>query len=232
MSTIHEIQAWAAPVLAPAAPATLLANSMYLGMTADGVTNAVALSVAVGAAIGTEFTGAIAARAGVEAYRKRKPVHMWLAIGASLIYALFVIYGISSVEHSQAFAGSVFISLIAYLGVAIYNDLREDEAEKAREDEREIAKTKAQVDLINAEKNRQNAMNRGAKLSTLSNGQNGQVGQAAEYFDPDKIAWMTDYLKRNEGQKISTVDIVGEPGCPFTSRQTANKYRAEAERRK
>jgi hypothetical protein len=215
---INEIQMWVAPILTPAAPATLLGNSLYRGMIVDGVAPNLALVVSVAAAIGTEFAGAIAARAGVEAYRKKKLAHMWLAIVSTIVYAIFVFSGIYNNPHAKAFAASVFVSLIAYLGVAIYQDLQRSEEDR-------LASVNKEIELLDAERKLQNAQNRGAKLSSgqgnLSIGRTGQTGQTGQGLNPEKLERARQFLE--EHPDATTRDVAAAIGV--ASPTTGKAYR-------
>ncbi|MBV5322591.1 MAG: hypothetical protein JZU60_02000 [Ilumatobacteraceae bacterium] len=206
----YEILSMVAPIAAPAAPATMLINILYADLTREAVSTNFAMFAAVSSGIGAEASGMIAAYVGIQAYRKRKYGLMIVAILAFIAYASFMALGISAAKNPLPMVSMIVISIIAYLAVATYTDLR-----GITQDEQ--VETDNQVRAIEAERKLQNARNRGLKLS---NG--GQTGRQSTQFaaDPTMIAAIEAYWVANPNATLR--DCATFVGC---SPMTAGKYK-------
>lgn len=126
---LSQIQSWVAPIATPAAPAIMLGNGLYQGMVAAEIPSWLALTGAGLGMLGMEFSGALMCTMAIKAFNKRQWSAMWIGIIGALFYALFVFAGIYTSQHSAVFASTVFITLIAYLGSAIYQWFNEQSEE-------------------------------------------------------------------------------------------------------
>ena len=206
----YEILSIVAPIAAPAAPATMLINILYADLTREAVSANFAMFAAVTSGIGAEASGMIAAYVGIQAYRKRKYGLMIVAIMAFVAYASFMALGISAAKQPMTMISMIVISIIAYLAVATFTDLR-----GITQDEQ--AETDNQVRAMESERKLQNSRNRGLKLS---NG--GQTGRQSTQFaaDPALIAVIEAYWVANPSATLR--DCAASVGC---SPMTAGKYK-------
>lgn len=149
--SLTAIQAWIAPILAPVAPALMFGNNLYNGLLADGMNANLAIWGAFGGTIGVEFSGALACSMAVKAYHNKDTRVMWVSIASAVVYAVFVFAGIARAKNSATFASAVFISLIAYLMLGVYQDYLEKKAEATKRNDEEIKRMDAERRLTNAQ---------------------------------------------------------------------------------
>lgn len=210
---ITNLQSAIAPVLAPIAPAIMFGNNLRAGMVADGVNPTLANFGAVLGTGGVELSGALACSMAVMAYHKRDFKIMWVSIVASVVYAIFVMVGISQARNTATFAGAVVISLVAYLMQGIWQSY----STKLRTEQ---AETDMRVQELNAQRKLVNSEIRKAKV--VSNG--GRSGRQATQFvaDPELIATIESYWQSNPAASLR--DCAQAVGC---SPMTAGKYKPE-----
>ena len=197
---ITNIQSAIAPVLAPIAPAILFGNNLHAGMIADGVNANLALVGSILGTGGVELSGALACSMAVMAYHRKDTKIMYISIAAAVVYAVFVMIGISQARNTATFAGAVIISLVAYLMQGIWqsytNELRVEQAE-----------TDMQVKAMEAERKLQNARNRGLKLG---GGKNETYTKVSETFAA------TDWRRVPDGDRAAIATM--------TTRQISEQY--------
>jgi hypothetical protein len=215
---ITAIQAWLAPVLAPVAPALMFGNNLYNGLVADGMNTTIAGIGAVGGTIGVEVSGALACSMAVKAYHQKDTRVMWVSIASAVIYAVFVFAGIARAKNSTTFASAVFISLIAYLMLGVYQDYLAKSDETTKQNTEEIARMEAERKLTNSQTRKLKAS--GAQPSIVSSVSN--VVQRGGQFqtDPLMVAAIRDYWKANP--KATLREAAAACQC---SPMTAGKYK-------
>jgi K+-sensing histidine kinase KdpD len=210
----YEILSIIAPIAAPAAPATMLINILYVDLLRESVNSGVAIGAAVLSGVGAEASGMIAAYVGVQAYRKQKYGLMMVAMVAFVVYAAFMAVGISSAKNPVSMVSTIIISVMAYVAVAMLTDLRSIIKDAQTETDNKIA-------VLEAERLLSNSRNRGLKLST--GGQTvGQTGRQSTQFvvDPALIAAIEAFWQANPSASLR--DCAAAVGC---SPMTAGKYK-------
>jgi hypothetical protein len=197
----YAVMSIVAPIAAPIAPATVLINTLYQSMQSMGVEHNIALVSSVASGAGAEMSGMVAAYAAIQAYRKHKPGHFKVAIIAFGLYVLFMSIGLITGENPAPLIITVFISIIAYLAVAVVEDLFRDTSETIAADTLDIERTKAAASLERA-RARQMEAGQNAQIVQLSTG---QTGQASGGLDEEKILATIAYLKRQPDPKAVSV---------------------------
>lgn len=209
----YEVLSLIAPIAAPAAPATMLINILYSDLTREAVSANFAMFAAVSSGIGAEASGMIAAYVGIQAYRKRKYGLMIVAIVAFIAYASFMAWGISTARNPTAMVSMIVISIIAYLAVATFTDLRGSSQEAQDE-------TNMQISLLEAQKRLTNAETRNAKTNAFVHANVTQTSNAITKLPDEKIAEIRDYWTAHPGAKYREVALA--IGC---APSTAMKYK-------
>lgn len=194
--SLTAIQAWIAPILAPVAPALMFGNNLYNGLLADGMNANLAIWGAFGGTVGVEFSGALACSMAVKAYHNKDTRVMWVSIASAVVYAVFVFAGIARAKNSATFASAVFISLIAYLMLGVYQDYLDKKAEATKRNDEEIKRMDAERRLTNAHTRQIKA---GGVVSNVSSG-----GQSSGQFQasPAMIATIQAYWKANPSASL------------------------------
>lgn len=213
----YEILSMVAPIAAPAAPATMLINILYADLTREAVSSNFAMFAAVSSGIGAEASGMIAAYVGIQAYRKRKYGLMIVAILAFIAYASFMALGISAAKNPLPMVSMIVISIIAYLAVATYTDLR-----GITQDEQ--VETEMKIGLINAEKNKINAETRKAKANAFVHVNTPQTLGQFPRLTVEKIAEIREYWRLHSDATLREVGTA----CNVST-GAANKYKPEPE---
>lgn len=194
--SLTAIQAWIAPILAPVAPALMFGNNLYNGLLADGMNANLAIWGAFGGTIGVEFSGALACSMAVKAYHNKDTRVMWVSIASAVVYAVFVFAGIARAKNSATFASAVFISLIAYLMLGVYQDYLEKKAEATKRNDEEIKRMDAERRLTNAQTRQMKAGGQVSNVSTV----NVHAGQFQ--IDPAMIATIQAYWRANPNASL------------------------------
>lgn len=218
--SLTTIQSWFAPLMAPIAPALMFGNNLYSGMISGGMDKTLALVGATCGTIGVELSGAFACAMAVKAYHKHDTRVMWIAIVCTLIYAVFVFAGIATSKNSATFASAVFISLIAYLMLGVYQDYMDAQKETRESVDLEVKTLTAKRLLTNAEARKLKAgvtVQPGVQSSTVSSVHSGQF-QA----DPAMIKVIQDFWIANP--KASSRQVAKACKCSPT---TAIKYKTQ-----
>lgn len=129
-----------------------LANEFYKTAIEANVDVWLALFVAVTTVVGVEFSGGLMCYCGVEAWQRGSKAKMWLSIIGAIVYASIMFYGFSTLSQEKAhiFGVMVLLTLVAYLGYAIYNSFETEE----KMAESTITQTKLDINKINAETRR------------------------------------------------------------------------------
>lgn len=224
---LPRLQSIVAPVATPAAPAVLLANEIYRVMVSVNINNWIAFTTSIIAIVGIEFSGALMCYNAIEAYRRRTWVPMLLAIAGAIVYAIIVIVGVASMpeERGQVLGVMVLLTLVSYLGYAIYTSFD-------KQDQITVAVVTSEIDLLNAKRQLVNAETRHAKtqqpaldMSILSSRQldtpNGQVDIT------ETGQRIMDYLTANNGSG-SLRTIAAACDCsPETARQWKIQWTAK-----
>lgn len=218
MISLTTIQSWLAPLMAPIAPALMFGNNLYAGMISGGMDKTVALIGAICGTIGVELSGAFACAMAVKAYHKHDTRVMWIAIISTLIYAVFVFAGIATSKNSATFASAVFISLIAYLMLGVYQDYVDAQKETREKVDLEVKTLTAQRLLTNAEARKLKAgvtVQQSVHVSSASTVHRGQF-----QTDPQMVKNIQDYWKSHP--QASSRDVARACKCSPT---TAGKYK-------
>jgi hypothetical protein len=129
----------------------LFGNNLHAGMLADGVNPTLAGAAAVLGTVGVEISGALACSMAVMSYHKRDYKIMAVSIGAAMIYAVFVMVGISQSRNTGTFAAAVIISLIAYLMQGVWTSYNERLRSSRIETDMQIDSMEAQRKLTNSQ---------------------------------------------------------------------------------
>jgi hypothetical protein len=157
-----------APAAAPAAPMILFGAGLHQGMIASGIHPALATLGSIAGAAGVEGTGALMCVAALEAIRRKSPGVAWLAVGGAALYGVFVFAGIYTLKNAQTFALSVLISLIAYVGVGIFQSFARQDADEAKKLTEQTVETDNQTRLIAAQVELTKAQAKLAKIGQAS----------------------------------------------------------------
>ena len=197
------IQAWIAPLLAPVAPALMFGSNLYTGLLQDGMNANLAILGAGLGTIGVEFSGALACSMAVKAYHQKDTRVMWVSIFCALVYAVFVFAGIATAKNSTTFASAVFISLIAYLMMGVYQDYLDTQKQvRAIADER-VRVMEAERKLTNSQTRKIKAGGSAPALSSASSGVQRGGGQGNQFTaDPVMIAIIQAYWKANPSASL------------------------------
>jgi low affinity Fe/Cu permease len=253
---MKELMSFWVPILAPygagSPPAMVMYFYLYKSiLTASGnpdlwVLAAIIALVGVVAMVGTEaYTYKTAARA----FAEGEISAFLIALAGALLCSGTVIYAVFSGVNPQALIASVIFSVVLYATLANNTYLSTRQAITIRDGEKDAQKNDKQLEFIKAQSDGEieklrtlakteeakasgeRAKARAAKASTgqitASTGQTGQNGQDGKpELDPLKLAWVrTFYADPNNSGKAAAA-MVGVLGCPFTSRETARKYKA------
>lgn len=157
MFSLPKLQSLVAPFATPTGPAMFLGNEFYKAALQADVSWWLAIFVAVTTVVGVEFSGGLMCYCGVEAYQRNSRGKMWLAIIGAVVYAGIMFYGFTSLTQEKAhiFGIMVLLTLVAYLGYAIYSSF--ENQEKAQQ---------VSMQQIKLETNKINAETRKIKAST------------------------------------------------------------------
>ncbi|RJR12439.1 hypothetical protein C4588_02050 [Candidatus Parcubacteria bacterium] len=149
MINLPRIQSLIAPFATPTGPAMFLANEFYHLSIAAQIPNFLAIVVAITTVIGVEFSGALMCYCAIEAWQRGSKAKMTLAIFGTLIYTAIVFGGFMMLDKDkgQIFGVMILVTLVAYLGYAIYQSF--ETQDKKSEDE--LKRLKAETNLINAQ---------------------------------------------------------------------------------
>jgi len=150
---LTKIQALIAPLAAPVAPALLLGNEMYQVMVLVGINAWLAFVCAFVAIVGLEFSGALASTMAVKSWKRRSWGALTLSVIGTLVYAGIVFGGIRMMPQARAqvFGVMVLVSLVAYLGYALYQNYHEQDTQHAEQTEQQIELVRQQKQFLNAQ---------------------------------------------------------------------------------
>lgn len=193
----YTVFSFLAPIISPVAPATVLVNTLYKAMTETGIEHNYAIGAALMSGFGAELSGAVAAYATVQAYRKQKWGHFAVAFLAFALYIVFVGAGVASGHNPMALIIAVLVSIIAYLAVAVLEDLFRDGLEIQ-------AVIGQKIELTKAEANKARALARQVEASNSSslgvqNVQMDKTDTAKSAPRPENIEKVKEWLASNSG---------------------------------
>lgn len=223
-------------------PALVLAINLYKGIMGaiDPQFWPVAAFVS---GIGIVFTIMVEARtyqALARAFAEREWKAAFGAAVGALIVSGMIIYGVYSGQNTKALISSTIFSAVCYSVIMILTYLDTVKVIRAEAVKVDTIKTDNQVKLIDAQKAAKEAeariehertlqANAAARAAKAQAGQSapsiGKTQVSSGQLDKTKLDWLREFMKNNP-EKQSLADIVAADGCPFTSRETARKYRA------
>jgi hypothetical protein len=125
---------------------------------------------------------------------------------------------------------SVLITLIAYLGMALFEYLKEGERVAQREIKTIEVETIAQVDILNAKTKLVRAETRKAKVSSKQPvvfTEQTEQNEQPEQLNSAALALVCEHLSQHPN--ASARDLLRIPNIPFSSPATASKYKKAAE---
>jgi len=225
MWKITDVYKYLVPFGTPAPSAFVMGISLYNYM-ANALSKDFAwlvLPIVIAGILGMEGVGGMSSILVSRAYVIKKWDIMGMAIVAVFGYAAFVAIGIYTGNDSVPLLMTVAMTLLGYGVMALFEGMQA-EGEKVQA---VIATTQSETERLEAQRKLTNSQIRLAKtssvvqsVSSLSSGQSGQL-------DPAKLAWVKAYCDDplHKGHSLET--MVAAPGCPFSSRETARKYRSE-----
>lgn len=152
MINLPKLQSLIAPFATPTGPALFLANEFYQTSITAKIPPWLAISVAITTIVGVEFSGALMCYCAVESWQRQSKTKMVLAIIGTFIYTGIMFGGFMMLERAkgQIFGIMVLLTLVAYLGYAIYTSFETQE----KSTELKIKETKVETNRINAETRR------------------------------------------------------------------------------
>ena len=210
----YAVATFLAPFITPIAPAAILINTLYFGMIAMGMNTNVALVSSIATGAGAELSGMVAAYAVVQAWRRKKSGHLSVGIIAFSLYVLFMVIGIWAGNNPLALIVAVFLSIIAYLGVAVLEDLLMEHKEVAETTQGQIGLTKAQASLERAKARQAEAGAPVQQVSTVA------VHAGRFQVDAAQIERIRAYWASNPGASLRAA----AEACQC-SPMTAKKYK-------
>jgi hypothetical protein len=248
MTDIQKMASLASPVLTPLGPAAVLVQGLHDGLTIAGMDSGFAWFPAIMSGTGMELTGFLASKMTVQAIKNSDWRSAAFAAVGIVGYIWFAVSGIANVPNSAMFRAFVGMSTIAYFVYAVYEYITTKGQKDIIAQERAIAERKKQLDLKEAEQkaeieyrerlakieaDKQKAEHQarldGIRLAKVTTGQKpASSGRPVDKssLDPAVLAWVRTFYAdpRNSGKAAAA--MVGVAGCPFTSRETARKYKA------
>jgi hypothetical protein len=227
--TLTRIQAFIAPLATPIAPALLLGNEMYQVMVLVSIPWWLSLVGASIAVAGLESSGALACYMAVKSWRRKNWNALALAVIGAIIYTVVVFGGILIMPQKRAsvFAVMVFITLVAYLGYALYASFQEDDNYKKDVLDGQLAIMKERRLTLNAKTRlaKVEGTHPPLDMSPLSTGHlsSASTGQTGRVEITEKGQQIIDYLNKN-GKKSCRV-IGNDCDCsPETARKWLNYW--------
>lgn len=159
MDILGKLQYYFAPLTAPVPTAIAVGTSLHNSLLLiPGTPGWLALLGAVTGAIAIELGGGLMFTAAGKAFALRRWGALKVAALGAVMYVAIVIYSIWVGGDSRPIVGSVLVTLIAYLGKAVFDFLRETQSleteaqhEKTVAADREIKRIDAQRKLAAAE---------------------------------------------------------------------------------
>ncbi|MBU3744808.1 MAG: hypothetical protein FGM61_09755, partial [Sediminibacterium sp.] len=159
MDILGRLQYYFAPLTAPVPTAIAVGTSLHNSLLLiPGTPGWLALLGAVTGAIAIELGGGLMFTAAGKAFALRRWGALKVAALGAVMYVAIVIYSIWVGGDSRPIVGSVLVTLIAYLGKAVFDFLRETQEiehnvkiEQSAADEREMKIIDAQRKLAAAE---------------------------------------------------------------------------------
>ena len=241
--SVSHIQYLISPWTAPMPSAATVAVVLYTSLSA--LMHPVLAFIFAGMGmIGMESSGGLMFTLGARALVYRRWEVMAAAIVGALCYVGIVIWTIYTSNETRAIVGSVLVTIITYLGVGLYEYLRESDkqrnqikAERLEETqsaadaalkiaEAEKIKSQARALELDAQTKQINAQTKQIKASSLSSG---QMDTATEHMDGRKVSALNSELLEavrefcNNNPDCSGRDIAKALKISPT---TANKYKA------
>lgn len=227
---------------APIAPASVVGLNVHhevsallvgWGMAGD-IIPWLAIPVALGAAISLELTGAAICKTALEAWRERLKTHAVIAAVGAAAYTGMVVWSILAVQSSRIFYPFALLSLLAYVGLAISNDVKQSKAERSqmyqddlrrgeqriREIEAQRLLQKAEAERVRAETKR--AMSEVGKILSEVGKNRAQAAQPWQDTSKSLRERVKLYDEANPGK--TDREAAQEIGC---GKSTVSEYRKE-----